>query len=49
MQRAAVIHRYVLDLSYAEIAEALGISEDAARANTYEGRRKLRSTQEVTA
>ena len=49
MQRAAVIHRYVLDLSYAEIADALGISEDAARANAYEGRRKLRSTQEVTA
>ena len=49
MQRAAVIHRYVLDLPYAEIADALGISEDAARANTYEGRRKLRSMQEVTA
>jgi len=49
MQRAAVIHRYVLDLSYAEIADALGISEDAARANAYEGRRKLRSMQEVTA
>jgi RNA polymerase sigma factor (sigma-70 family) len=49
MQRAAVIHRYVLDLSYAEIAEALGISEEAARANAYEGRRKLRSMQEVNA
>jgi len=49
MQRAAVIHRYVLDLPYAEIADALGISEEAARANTYEGRRKLRSIQEVTA
>jgi DNA-directed RNA polymerase specialized sigma24 family protein len=49
MQRAAVIHRYVLDLSYAEIADALGISQDAARANAYEGRRKLRSMQEVTA
>jgi RNA polymerase sigma factor (sigma-70 family) len=45
MQRAAVIHRYVLDLSYAQVAEALGISEDAARANAYEGRRKLRSMQ----
>jgi DNA-directed RNA polymerase specialized sigma24 family protein len=45
MQRAAVIHRYVLDLPYAEIADALGISEEAARANTYEGRRKLRSMQ----
>ena len=49
MQRAAVIHRYVLDLPYAEIAEALGISEEAARANTYEGRRKLRTMQEVGA
>jgi RNA polymerase sigma factor (sigma-70 family) len=49
MQRAAVIHRYLLDLPYAEIADALGISEEAARANTYEGRRKLRSMQEVTA
>jgi RNA polymerase sigma factor (sigma-70 family) len=45
MQRAAVIHRYVLDLTYAEVAAALGCSEDAARANTYEGRRKLRSMQ----
>jgi RNA polymerase sigma factor (sigma-70 family) len=43
MQRAAVIHRYVLDLPYGEVAEALGCSEEAARANAYEGRRKLRS------
>jgi len=49
MQRAAVIHRYVLDLPYADVAEALGITEEAARANTYEGRRKLRSMQEVGA
>ncbi len=46
MQRAAVIHRYVLDLPYAEVAEALGCSEEAARANAYEGRRKLRSMME---
>ncbi len=45
MQRAAVIHRYVADLTYAEIAQALGCSEEAARANAYEGRRKLRSMQ----
>ncbi|MGZ8629220.1 MAG: RNA polymerase sigma factor [Actinomycetota bacterium] len=45
MQRAAVVHRYVLDLTYAEIADALDISEEAARANAYEGRRKLRSIQ----
>jgi RNA polymerase sigma factor (sigma-70 family) len=43
MQRAALIHRYVLDLPYADIAQALGCSEDAARANAYEGRRKLRA------
>ncbi|MEW6059132.1 MAG: sigma-70 family RNA polymerase sigma factor [Actinomycetota bacterium] len=42
MQRAAVLHRYVLDLPYAQIAEALGCTEEAARANAYEGRRKLR-------
>jgi RNA polymerase sigma factor (sigma-70 family) len=47
MQRAAVIHRYVLDLPYAEVAEALGCSEEAARANAYEGRRKLRAMQGV--
>ena len=47
MQRAAVIHRYVLDRSYAEVAGALGCSVEAARANAYEGRRKLRTMQEV--
>jgi RNA polymerase sigma factor (sigma-70 family) len=41
-QRAAVLQRYVLDLPYAEIARALGCSEEAARASAYEGRRKLR-------
>ncbi|MBI2238488.1 MAG: RNA polymerase sigma factor [Actinobacteria bacterium] len=43
LQRAAVVHRYVLDLPYAEVAAALGCSEEAARANAYEGRRKLRA------
>ncbi len=43
MQRAAVLHRYVFDRSYAEVAEAIGTSEEAARANAYEGRRKLRT------
>lgn len=46
LQRAAVLHRYVLDLSYAEVAAALGCSEAAARANAYEGRRKLRAMAE---
>jgi RNA polymerase sigma factor (sigma-70 family) len=45
MQRAAVIHRYVMDRPYAEVAQALGCSEEAARANAYEGRRKLRAMQ----
>ena len=49
MQRAAVVHRYVLDLTYAEVAAALGCSEEAARANAYEGRRKLRSMQGANA
>jgi RNA polymerase sigma factor (sigma-70 family) len=44
MQRAAVLHRYVLDLPYADVASALGCSEEAARASAYEGRRKLRAT-----
>ena len=47
MHRAAVIHRYVLDLPYAKIADALGCTEEAARANAYEGRRKLRTMQGV--
>jgi DNA-directed RNA polymerase specialized sigma24 family protein len=38
-----VVHRYVLDLPYAEVAEAIGTSEEAARANAYEGRKKLRA------
>jgi RNA polymerase sigma factor (sigma-70 family) len=47
MQRAALIHRYVLDLPYGEVAQALGCSEEAARANAYEGRRKLKAMQGV--
>ena len=42
-QRAAVLHRYVHDLPYAQIAQALGCSEEAARASAHEGRRKLRT------
>lgn len=49
MQRAAVIHRYVLDMTYADVANALGCSVEAARANAYEGRRKLREMQEAFA
>jgi RNA polymerase sigma factor (sigma-70 family) len=42
-QRAALVHRYVLDLPYADVARALGCSEEAARASAAEGRRKLRA------
>jgi len=42
LQRAAVVQRYVFDLTYAEVGSALGCSEEAARANAYEGRRKLK-------
>ncbi len=41
-QRAAVVHRYVLDRSYADVAAAMGSSEEAARANVSQGLRKLR-------
>ncbi len=52
-QRAAVVHRYVFDLAYGDIAEALGCSEEAARASAAEGRLKLRAllagtSEEVT-
>jgi RNA polymerase sigma factor (sigma-70 family) len=46
-QRAAVVHRYVLDLPYADVARALGCSEEAARASAYEGRKKLRAMREL--
>lgn len=42
LQRAAVVHRYVLDLPYSDVARALGCSEEAARASAYQGRRALR-------
>jgi RNA polymerase sigma factor (sigma-70 family) len=47
MQRDAVIQRYVLDLTYAEVGRALGVSEEAARASAYEGRKRLRATTSV--
>lgn len=44
-QRVAVVHRFALDLAYAEIGERMGISEEAARQNVSAGLRRLR--QEV--
>ena len=41
-QRAALVHRVVLDRSYADVAAALGCSEQAARANVSEAIRALR-------
>lgn len=41
-QRAAVTHRFVLDLAYAEIGTRMGISEEAARQNVSAGLRRLR-------
>ena len=41
-QRSAVAHRFLLDLSHAEIGDVLGCSEDAARRSVHEGLKKLR-------
>ncbi|MEO8477373.1 MAG: sigma-70 family RNA polymerase sigma factor [Actinomycetota bacterium] len=41
-QRVAVVHRHVLDRAYDEIAELMGCSEAAARANVYQGTKRLR-------
>jgi RNA polymerase sigma factor (sigma-70 family) len=41
-QRLAVAYRYVLDLAYREIGEAMGTSEEAARRNVFEGLERLR-------
>jgi RNA polymerase sigma factor (sigma-70 family) len=45
-ERAAVVLRYGYDLPYPEIAEALGSSEEAARAAASSGVRRLRRTHE---
>jgi RNA polymerase sigma factor (sigma-70 family) len=41
-QRAAVAHRYVVDLTYRDIASVMGTTEEAARQNVREGLKKLR-------
>ena len=41
-QGAAVVMRHMQELGYPEIAEALGCSQDSARANVYQGLRRLR-------
>jgi RNA polymerase sigma-70 factor (ECF subfamily) len=42
-QQAAVVMRHVQGLDYATIAGALECSEDSARANVYQGLRRLRT------
>lgn len=41
-QRAAVVHRFVLDRAYRDVAEAMGSTEEAARANVAQGLKRLR-------
>jgi RNA polymerase sigma factor (sigma-70 family) len=41
-QRTAVVHRFVLDLAYADIGARMGISEEAARQNVSAALRRLR-------
>jgi RNA polymerase sigma factor (sigma-70 family) len=48
-QRLAVAYRFVLDLPYAEIAAAMGTSEEAARRSVHEGLKRLRADGRVTA
>jgi RNA polymerase sigma factor (sigma-70 family) len=43
-QQAAVRHRFVEDLGYADIGTLLGCSEAAARRSVHEGIKKLRET-----
>jgi len=45
-ERAAVVLRYGYDLPYAEIGDALGSSEEAARAAASSGVRRLRRAHE---
>jgi RNA polymerase sigma factor (sigma-70 family) len=49
-QRTAVVQRYLLDRPYAEVAEVIGCSEEAARQNVRAGLARLRRDlpQEVT-
>ena len=42
-QRAAFLMRYLHELEYTYIAEALNCSEDSARANVYQALKRLRS------
>jgi DNA-directed RNA polymerase specialized sigma24 family protein len=41
-QRAAVVHRFVNDLAYKEIAQVMESTPEAARRNVHEGLKRLR-------
>lgn len=41
-QRAAVVHRYVNDLAYRDIAEVMDCTPEAARRSVHEGLKRLR-------
>jgi RNA polymerase sigma factor (sigma-70 family) len=41
-QRVGVVHRHVMDRPYAEIAEMMDTTEQAVRANVYQGLKRLR-------
>lgn len=41
-QREALLYRYALDRTYAQIAESLGGTPEGARANVHQGMKKLR-------
>lgn len=41
-QRVALVHRVLLDRPYPELAAAMGISVEAARANVYQALKRLR-------
>ena len=41
-QRVAVVHRHVLDRPYRQIAEIMACTEATARANVYQGTKRLR-------
>lgn len=47
-QKAAVLLRYAGDLTHAEVAVALGCSEEAARRSAHEGLKKLRQEMSPT-
>jgi DNA-directed RNA polymerase specialized sigma24 family protein len=46
-QRLAVILRYYLDLSFAEVGQTMGISAKAAKSRTYRALERLRLSPEV--